>query len=63
MKSKSYKKASCCGEDCYALSSNETCWGEVTVVEQENIGDDFYWVHACEGHLETYFGELYVEEE
>lgn len=51
-----YAKSECCGADCYAFETNEfqPCWGTVTVVDEEYDEYDSYWIHACEGHLDTY---------
>ena len=54
--SESYNPDACCGDDCYAIgmNDNEPCWGDVSVVSEETYGDDWYWVHACQGHYSTY---------
>lgn len=50
-----YNPEACCGKDCYALyNEDEPCWGDVYVEDEEWTEDDYYWVHACEGHLGTY---------
>ena len=53
-KKESYKSTECCVDgDCYMLDSeeNEPCWGQVTVVAKEYTDDDdYWWIHACEGH-------------
>ena len=63
-KSGSYKIAECCGDDCYAIDNEEeVCWGEVSVIGSESFtDDDYYWVHACEGHVEKYHAGDYIEE-
>lgn len=52
MKSKSYKQATCClDHDCDFEEDDQICWGEVTVINEVQIGEDAWaWVHACEGH-------------
>lgn len=52
MKSISYKQATCCSDiDCYLLDADsEICWGQVYVISEEYTEDDYWWVHACEGH-------------
>ena len=66
-KSKTYKSATCCSEDCtYAHSSTEEepCWGEVEVVDEVCTEDysDCWWIHACEGHRDLCEGGKYIKE-
>jgi hypothetical protein len=59
-----YIKAQCCNEDCYAIDNEEPCWGDTQAIDEEYYGDDdYYWVHACEGHQDKYHGGDYIEEE
>lgn len=30
------------------------CWGEVSVIDEIDYGDDWGWVHSCQGHLAEY---------
>lgn len=47
----SYRPADCCpGLHCYHGNEAEPCWGQTEVVDEINWGDDWGWVHACEGH-------------
>lgn len=39
---------------------NGVCWGEVGVVDEEWGGDDYYWIHRCEGHTGTYLYGKYI---
>lgn len=65
-KSSSYNPKTCCGDDCYELEygpSDEPCWGAVVPISNEPHCDGgHYWVHACQGHKETYFGGEYIKE-
>jgi len=55
MRSESYKECDTCGADCvYARVDGGPCWGEVSVVGEDSMGDDWYWIHACEGHSDYY---------
>lgn len=65
MNSPTYDPSTCCGSDCFADGNeeDEPCWGPVRVIEEEYSGDDWYWVHACEGHKEDYIiGGAYIPE-
>ena len=65
MKSPSYRQAVCCpGTDCTFLDHNpdEPCWGQVDIAEEtydEDMGS--IWVHACQGHMEYWYGEYIPE--
>lgn len=37
----------------------EPCWGEITVVDEVYTEDDYWWVHACEGHEDVNAGDPY----
>jgi hypothetical protein len=52
----SYNPSSCCGAHCFRYKGypDEPCWGEVEVIEEEMDGDDWWWIHACQGHLDCY---------
>jgi len=61
---KSYKPCHC-GDDCFALPTealNEPCWGQVEAVDEVHAGDDWVWVHACQGHSDCYEGGKYKPE-
>jgi len=61
-KSESYKECHC-GADCRILEFNdkeEPCWGEVHAVDEETFGDDWSWIHGCEGH--SLYNEPYTQE-
>ena len=55
-----------CGADCYvrALDVEESrglCWGNVSAIDEVGLADEDYgWVHACEGHSDTYDGGEYI---
>ena len=40
----------CCGLACVWGTPEEPCWGDVIVVDEEDRGDYWEYVHACEGH-------------
>ncbi len=62
--SSSYGEKKCCGAECpYLGMGYGTCWGDVTVVDEDSCGDDHYWVHACEGHADMRDGGKYVPEQ
>lgn len=56
---KQYNPDACCGADCWAheLYPDKPCWGDVEVVDEEYDGDDYWWIHECEGHRGTRDGE------
>ena len=33
---------------------DEPCWGKVVVIKKETAGDDWWWIRACQGHLNCY---------
>lgn len=45
----SYRK--CGNKECYFDSEEQPCWGQTKIVDESSIEDDFWWVHACEGHI------------
>ena len=54
-------KADCCNETCSFEDLDGPCWGNVTVVDEQPVGDDDYqWVHACEGHAYYSSGGKYI---
>ena len=62
-RSASYRASECCRADCPHDSEKEPCWGTVVVVGEDGGGEDYYWVHACEGHRNCYAGDgVYVSE-
>ena len=51
---------SCCPSiKCVDDSAEAPCWGDVYVVDEDYDGDDYYWVHACEGHADVRMGVPY----
>lgn len=42
-----------CGAFCDFANPGQPCYGKVTVIEEVecNDGEDYYWIHACEGHF------------
>lgn len=62
-----YNPDFCCGEDCYKFDfddeqKTQPCWGKVRVVDEIRYGDDWNWVHACEGHYDMWDGGSYKNE-
>jgi hypothetical protein len=59
--SESYNPSSCCGADCFAYGKNENepCWGDVFVAAEEGCGDDWWWIHECQGHEDCYDASCY----
>lgn len=56
----SYQSARCCrNTHCPHDSEEEPCWGEVDVRGEDSWGEDWYWIHACEGHAGLWEGEPY----
>lgn len=49
----------CCGSACAWGRPDSPCWGDVGVVAEMDYGDDHSWVHACEGHCESWEGGPY----
>lgn len=47
--------------DCQFENERESCWGEVTVVDEflDENGDDCRLVYACEGHADVTTGGKY----
>lgn len=66
LKSDSYNPSYCCvGADCYKFginNENEPCWGNVMVIDKIQYDDDYSWVHACQGHWDSYDGGVYLKE-
>lgn len=56
--SKTYNPSACCGDDCWIFNIDDDkygpCWGDVEVICEEGGGDDYYWVHGCQGHKDMY---------
>ena len=50
----------CCkGFDCCFFGDStpeEPCWGVVSVIDEICYGDDYNWIHCCEGHEVNYLG-------
>lgn len=61
-RSPSYRSSECCNADCHLGTVTEPCWGEVEVVDEEYDEQDYYWVHACQGHKILWDGIPYVPE-
>jgi len=63
MKAASYRPCHC-KEDCFALDlhENEPCWGEVVAIDEMCSGDDYYFIHSCQGHKDKYEGGEYIPE-
>lgn len=61
---KPYNPNACCGVDCAFNGrgrQSEPCWGDVTVIDEVQYGDDDYgWVHVCEGHKDVYDDGIYI---
>lgn len=64
MTSVSYNIDACCGADCYYLSliGDDPCWGDVKVIEAAYTEDDHWWIHACQGHKDCWYGGQYIPE-
>lgn len=63
---KAYITDSCCGGPCnyvYDATEESPCWGDIVVVGEDSFetedGTDWYWVHACQGHIDSYDGGEY----
>lgn len=60
-----YKSVRCCTDtDCYRLDSEdaEPCWGQVRVIAEDYDEDDYWWIHACEGHEDCPYLDKYKPE-
>lgn len=51
--------STCCGSTCQFAVEGEPCWGEIRAVDEDYYGDEWYWVHACEGHAGCNSGHPY----
>ncbi len=55
-----YNSGACCNAPCYAESNDdESCWGDVEVVDEDCWDDgegrmDYSWIHACQGHMDVW---------
>ena len=52
-KSSSYK-LTCCADGCYWIDDStpeQPCWGKVKAIDEISAGEDGWWVHACQGHI------------
>lgn len=59
--SSSYNPAACCKTDCWKFDSNspdDPCWGDVDVIDEEG-GEDWYWIHSCQGHKDEWNNSQY----
>jgi hypothetical protein len=53
-----YRRADCCGADChYGNIEGEPCWGKVELMDEVAVGDEYLWLHACQGHADVYCGD------
>jgi hypothetical protein len=56
----SYRAATCCPDThCNHDSQDQPCWGNVEVRGESDWGDDWSWIHACEGHADSCEGGPY----
>ena len=60
--SSSYKECPTCGVDCAYLNTEYPCWGEVYATDEIAYGDDYQWIHECEGHNGCFSGGKYKPE-
>ena len=48
----------CCGSDsCWAHYEQDErgpCWGQVQAIDEDQWGDEWEWIHGCEGHPERW---------
>jgi len=53
-----------CGAGCpyEDKNSDEPCWGPVHAVDEIYSEDDWWWIHACEGHHDKADGGEYIKE-
>jgi len=52
-----------CGAPCLFAKDGEPCWGEISAVEEVyDEAGDYYWIHACDGHVDCYHGGLYIQD-
>ena len=42
----------CCGSPC--SFEDESCEGEISVIDEEYTEEDSWWIHACEKHEKSY---------
>ena len=63
--SASYNPRACCNADCTMLDVDdaEPCWGDVEVIDEDWCDEDWWWVHACQGHLRCRRDGVYVAEQ
>jgi hypothetical protein len=67
MDESAYKPCSC-GGDCFryfVADEKDPCWGPVEAIDEQPYADedgaeDWYWVHACQGHINVYEGGKYT---
>lgn len=53
----------CCDAECYALDRStpeQPCWGSIDAMDEVEMGDDYIWVHACDGHAPEWMGGEYL---
>lgn len=63
MRLPSYKSADCCKDvDCLYENDVTPCWGQVTVVDESYSDDDWWWIHACEGHSDMPYSNYKISD-
>jgi hypothetical protein len=59
MNHSSYDIYSCCNSPCWAEDNDEPCWGSVDVIDELTTVDGWEWIHACEGHTDSWWSGKY----
>jgi hypothetical protein len=54
----------CCDDECFVVNAGtgkpgEPCWGPIEPVAEEYTEHDYWWIHGCTGHHDTYDGGKY----
>ncbi len=49
-----------CGASCDWEDTGKPCYGKIEAIEELRSDDDFYWMHACEGHQNMYENKGYI---
>lgn len=53
----------CCRDaECSGAHDGNPCWGPLEAVTKEYTETDYWWIHACSGHHDTYEGGAYHPE-
>ena len=47
----------CRRDTCDFFGIGGPCYGQISVHDEINVGDDYEWVHACEAHDECVAGQ------